>query len=174
MTPRLTPHMRHALTTARTGEIRRTLTPGPGAPPWPHPAATLYALERHELVVRSERRNRRGEVMIVWAISDAGRQALEPEEIIKTERPLYLASIVGERGDYTPIQRRAMDPLEVTDVRELNTRWCKLARARHSEARGRLNRPPGQRPPHPREEAARFSAEQDRLRREFYERKEAA
>jgi hypothetical protein len=74
---KLTAGMRDALQRARAGPLRRTHTTGPGRSPWPAPWQTIHALEARGLLAHTERPNRNGDRLEEWAITDAGRQALD-------------------------------------------------------------------------------------------------
>lgn len=147
---RLTPFMLETLWAAHD---RNELLRRPGDP-WPAPPASLHALVRRDLLTVSERKNRHGDLMVVWAITDAGRLVLHPPPVVRVDRPLFLARIVGARGDYTPIRAKAMDDLEVVDDGELNTAWSVSAVRRHDVARGSLDRAPGSKQPNYRRRAA--------------------
>jgi hypothetical protein len=74
----LTPAMRDALRAARSQPLRRVHKPDePGRPPWPASSASLAALVRRGLVVRTAEVSRKGFRMDVWTITDAGVEALE-------------------------------------------------------------------------------------------------
>lgn len=87
---KLTARMRDTLHAATQQELRRTHT-GPGHAAWPAPPATLAALVHRGLLNRTERRNRKGHKVTVWAITDAGRAALQPPDVVIVEKPRYLA-----------------------------------------------------------------------------------
>lgn len=118
----MTKQMHAVLQQAATQELRRTFdTPTP--PAWPAPPSTLAALVRHGLLERTERRTRHHHTMWVWTITDAGKHALEPTELFKDERPVYLGQVGYELGDddhdelrekgYTTNPLRRIDPLPV-------------------------------------------------------------
>ena len=79
--PRLTALMRETLQTAQAnGELRREPQ---GA--WPAAPQTIRALERHGLVAVSERRSKRGVLLTVWSITDAGRLVLNPPPRVRRD-----------------------------------------------------------------------------------------
>src|SRR4051812_27809352 len=109
---RLTGRMLEALTRAKHAPLRRVHLPGPGRPPWPAAPSTLAALVRHELVVVGTTRNRDGWPVQTWAITAAGRLALDPPPRERVQRAKFLAHTVTEHGylqpAYTDDPRRAM------------------------------------------------------------------
>jgi hypothetical protein len=125
---RLSEQMTDALTRAQHAPLRRVHRPGPGAPAWPAPPATLRALVRHELVVMGAIRDRDGWPVDTWTITDAGRLALHPPPRERVARAKFLAHSVTAHGylqpAYTDDPRRAMrddagaiervDPAEVS------------------------------------------------------------
>lgn len=119
----MTEHMRNALKKAKHAPLRRVHTPGPGKPPWPANACTLYALERHELLERRESRNREGLPVTLWEITEAGRSALRPVERVVDERPVFLARPTRGSGDYTTNPARRIDSAEVMDPDRVSLRW---------------------------------------------------
>lgn len=129
---RLTQHMRDALTKAQHAPLRRVHKPGPGAPPWPAAPNTLRALLRRGLVELGQIRNRDGWPVTTWTITDTGRAALQPVEIFRTERPLYLARPTKNSGDYTHDPSRRIDHLPVFD--EASPQWRRRAATRHADA----------------------------------------
>lgn len=132
---KLTASMRAALQQARHAPLRRVLEPGPGAPAWPAHPGTLHALERHKLLTRGEIRNRHGQPVTTWTITTAGRQALEPPEIFRRERDVYLAHPNPDlSGDYTTDPRRSRDELPVLDPDSLNNAWAQISAERRASA----------------------------------------
>jgi hypothetical protein len=83
--------MRDALNAAACNPLRRTHDTAHGKPPWPAHPATLAALVRHGFLVRTEKRNRRAHRVEEWAITDTGREALNPPPRHRPDRPLYMA-----------------------------------------------------------------------------------
>jgi hypothetical protein len=83
----LTANMRAVLHQAERGPLRRLNTPGPGAPPWPAPHQTLYALMRHELLDHEIRLNRDGHWLEEWTLTTLGRQTLHPPPRLVREAP---------------------------------------------------------------------------------------
>jgi hypothetical protein len=135
--------MRDALDRRRSphAPLRRVLKPGPArrpnrpaTPRWPAHPGTLHALERRELVARGEIRNRDGWPVTTWTITDAGRQALEPPEIFRRERDVYLAHPNPDiSGDYTTDPRRGRDELPlVLDPDSLDSAWAQLSAERRA------------------------------------------
>ena len=110
---KLTARMRETLQHAAKQDLRRVHDDKPGKPPWPAPPATLYALVRHELLEHARVRNRKGWHVDLWTITDTGRQALIPRELVIPDRPVYLNRWVSSGGDYTHNRHRASDDLEV-------------------------------------------------------------
>jgi hypothetical protein len=130
---KLTARMRDALEQARHAPLRRVLKPGPGAPPWPAHPGTLHALKRRELLARGELRNRDGWPVTTWTITDAGRQALQPPEIFRRERDVYLAHPNPDiSGDYTTDPGRGRDELPVLDPDSLDSAWAQLSAERRA------------------------------------------
>jgi hypothetical protein len=125
--PSITANMHAVLTETRRRQegLRRLFDDVPGKPPWPANPSTLAALVRHGLVERSENRTRRGALVIIWRITDAGREALQPPQIVKPDKPLFLArgsvryrklpdnrwavDETGSTGDYTSDPGRSID-----------------------------------------------------------------
>lgn len=58
---------------------------------WPANPATLNALVRHGLLARETSHTRRGVKVTIWRITDIGREALNPPEIIRADQPIYMA-----------------------------------------------------------------------------------
>jgi hypothetical protein len=86
-----------------------------------------------ELVARGELRNRDGFPVMTWTITDAGRQALEPPEIFRRERDVYLAHPNPDiSGDYTTDPRRGRDELPVLDPDSLDSAWAQLSAERRA------------------------------------------
>lgn len=83
----LTDRQRSALNDA----IKQPLQRRPPDRTWPANPSTLHSLTRRELVTYSKRRTRAGHLLEEWAITQTGRDALEPRLVIKRDRPLYLA-----------------------------------------------------------------------------------
>lgn len=151
---RLTANMRKVLTKAKHAPIRRPHPPGPGAPPWPEAHRTLYALVHHELVTRSEIRDRDGQPLTLWTITTAGRAALEPPELVKTDRPTYLSDRRKatpdwrdphdpeheQPEDYTSDPARRIDHIEITDPDRLKLVWDRQAKARVAALEDRRDR----------------------------------
>lgn len=129
---RLTKPMRETLELARKQELRR-VHDGNGSPPGPH-INTLNALVRHELLAASERRTRRGHRLQAWTITDAGRQALQPREIHRTEELFYLNHTGRGAGDYTNDRTRAADDVPVLDPDTLHSAWRQRAEQRKAAA----------------------------------------
>lgn len=86
---KLTENMQKALKEARHPQgIRRVhdLTK-PGKPKWPHPPATIRALERHGFVERTQMVNRRAMKVDVWKITETGEMALNPPRTVRGDSP---------------------------------------------------------------------------------------
>lgn len=148
---RLSTPMHDALIAAARNPLRRTHDDTAGAPPWPAPPSTLAALTRHQLLVRTELRNRRGFKVTVWTITDHGHDILNPPPRFRPDRPLFLAHCGSVRyrtlptgrqviaggqgsGDYTTNPAKAIDPLEVVDPADIQ-RFSVTAREREQQRR---------------------------------------
>lgn len=144
--PRLTVHQRLTLELAlRAGELRRTHDGGTGAPAWPAPWQSLYSLVDRGLLEQGRRRNRHGQWMDTWKITDLGRAALV---IVRRPRPVSM----GARGRArTRImvggfwRETSMPEPEKVDPVALDPRHSRRSQALHASARGTANRPPGNR-----------------------------
>jgi hypothetical protein len=124
--------MREALTTALKAPLRRLHDHPENKPPWPAHHTTLRSLVLRGLLEHSEHRTRRGWLLEEWAITDAGREALEPVQITRRPSPRFMARSGGIRykklapvkpgdlgrwvideaeheGDYTSDPRRSID-----------------------------------------------------------------
>jgi DNA-binding PadR family transcriptional regulator len=85
----LTRPMRDTLEQAARQELRRVHdTP---RPEWPAHHSTLAALVRHGLLAYSTRKSKRRHEIEAWAITDSGRDALQPREVFRQEPDYYLA-----------------------------------------------------------------------------------
>lgn len=130
---KLTTPMRNALEQAQHAPLRRVHNPTtPGKPPWPAHPSTLHALARHDLVTVDQIRNRHGYPTQLWTITDTGRQALQPKETFRQQRPVYLARPTKNSGDYTNDPSRRIDPLPVLD--EASPEWRRRAATRYADA----------------------------------------
>jgi hypothetical protein len=130
---RLTANMRDVLAAAAKQELRRPPHEGPGARPWPAAWQTLYSLVNRGLLEASVRKNRAGHELEVWTITDTGRQALQPPEIFRRERDVYLAHPNPDiSGDYTTDPRRGRDELPVLDPDSLDSAWAQLSAERRA------------------------------------------
>jgi hypothetical protein len=87
---KLTTAMRDALEEAAHDPLRRLHVNG-SLPPWPAHHSTLAALVGHGLLEHDRRLTKKGHRLEEWTITDAGQDALKPREIVKRDRPLYLA-----------------------------------------------------------------------------------
>jgi DNA-binding PadR family transcriptional regulator len=144
---KLTAAMRAALKQAKHAPLRRVHTPGPGQPEWPAHPLTLHALERHALVTRDTLRNRHGHPVTTWTITDSGRAALQPREIIRREPIMYLGRAVpataagtSGHGEFTTNKAFAVDQLPVVDPATLDDAWTQEAEHRHAAAADRRER----------------------------------
>lgn len=146
---KLTPAMRAALEKAKREDgLRRVHNPTlPGKPAWPANASTLAALVRHYLVTRTDDSNRNGWPRTTWAITAAGREALEPPEVHRDQRDEYVmrgptpvdyewASTTTIAGDH--VRRRA--PLAKVRPDTLDPKWAADAATRHADAQDRKDR----------------------------------
>lgn len=100
---KLSTHMQAALhNAAHPDGIRRHHHPNlPGADPWPHPPASLHALERHGLITAGRLRHRKGHEMTVWRITDAGRAVLN--QPAKVERDTVRTIHAGHGTTLRPV-----------------------------------------------------------------------
>jgi len=127
--------MRDTLEVVRRGGLRR-VHDGVGRPPWPAPWQTLYALQRRELIVRTERLSRKGDRVEEWAITEAGREALSPPVVPRRET---VRSLRAPGGSTRPMQlgiwidTRMPEP-EPVDPAGINPEWKRRAHERHVEA----------------------------------------
>jgi hypothetical protein len=133
---RLSTPMHDALIAAARNPLRRTHDDTAGAPPWPAHPASLAALTRHELLERTELRNRKGFKVTVWAITDLGHETLNPPPRFRPDRPRFICRPTRNSGDYTANPARAIDPLEVMDDAVLVT-FAQRAREAEEERRRR-------------------------------------
>lgn len=153
----MTKKMREALSEAHKNPLRRPMKPGPGKPPWPAHPSTIAALERHELVVRTTVRHRRGYVVHVWDVTEKGRLVLYPPPRFREDRPVYMtrgavryrklangrwtvaASRDSDRDrnedDYTSDPSRRIDDLEV--VPQAGEAWRRRGEAARLGAQDR-------------------------------------
>jgi DNA-binding PadR family transcriptional regulator len=138
---RLTTPMRDALAAAQHAPLRRAHRAA-GADPLPAPAATLRALIRHGLLDAGSIRNRHGDPVDTWTITDAGRAALAPREVFRQDRPTFLVdhrragwvdptSEERHDDDYTSDPRKRVDELEVIDP---DTQRIVTVRGRRNDA----------------------------------------
>ena len=137
---RLTPRMRDALQQAARAPIRTTRPQSHRNPPQTPRKATLEALTRRGLLKPSERLNRRGEPIVEWAITEAGRQALEPRVVVRRDRPRFLAAQPHQiKYDYTYDPSKALlNAGEVLDPP--SDAWDAGARERWNTVRDRRAR----------------------------------
>jgi hypothetical protein len=135
----VTERMREALLEARKGPLRRVHDGTEGKPPWPAPAASLAALVKHGLLVRSERKSKNGNRVQEWTLTDAGREALKPKQVVRREA---VRSLRVPGGSTRMMQGgvwvdAAMPEPEPVDPDEVDAAWFGAAAVRHAEARDR-------------------------------------
>jgi hypothetical protein len=120
----LTRPMRDTLEQAIRQELRRVHDTQPGRPAWPAHPSTLAALVRHGLLAYGTRKSKRGHQLDTWTVTQAGRDALKPREVFRSEALLYCSTMVvpGKRGSYTPMRHQASDKLPITDTEAIE-RW---------------------------------------------------
>jgi hypothetical protein len=85
-------------TAAKHGQVglRRIHKPDAPLPPWPAHPTTLRALVVRQLLHYERARHRSGCPLDRWTVTDLGKQALEPIEIVKRDTPVYLARGGGQ------------------------------------------------------------------------------
>jgi DNA-binding PadR family transcriptional regulator len=121
----MTNGMRSALEAASKHALRR-VHDGPGAPPWPAHSASLAALVRRGYLERSQLISRKGHRVDLWTLTDEGREALKPQRLIGSERPVFMA-----RGSGVTSERAmAIDDAEVMGAP--SEAWLRVARERRA------------------------------------------
>lgn len=132
----MTNNMRSALEAASKHPLRR-VHDTPGAPPWPAPSGSLRALVRRGYLELSEDKTKRGAKLETWIITEAGREALKPQKLIGSEKPVFMA-----RGSGVTSERAmAIDDAEVMGAP--SEVWLRLSRERRAgveDPRGRARR----------------------------------
>jgi hypothetical protein len=137
---RLSAQMRETLAEAARNPLRRLHDQLEGKPPWPAHPATLRALEQRGLLNKSRRRTRKSWWLDEWAITDQGREALNPKPAkSRSDKPVYLARPSRSTGDYTYNRKYAIDDLEVIPPSSLDRKWAAQADIELADARNRKN-----------------------------------
>lgn len=106
---KLTKLMLDALQAAHRQPLRRVHDGREGKPPWPAAPGTIRALERHLLLVRSERLSRQGWRIEEWMTTESAVALLFPPPILLVEQPMFLARQGSERFKKLPNGRWAVD-----------------------------------------------------------------